>query len=784
MATAEKVPTALADKYSETVIKNLKCLVDKAAREDRPTRERKIKEYKKYKYYWDGYTRIYWNEVAHDWRIWDVNVSSDSGSGDQGDYYDHPVNIYRAYLESIIAALSINIPGLICYPDDADNPMDLETAKAGDQIAKLIYRHADVQLVWLKALFIICTEGLVAAYNYTHESEEYGTYEEDEYKEETFDNEYKICPICETRLQDPESSDLERSEYDPGDEDVDSQAILKNTNLCPVCELLVTPELMKEKMTVNRIVGKIQKPKCRQCIEVYGGLYVKVSTYARRQKDTPYLLYMYETNPESVLENYPEARPFLKTGTSRSSGNDTYERWGRTPIGNFSESDSDVITCTNAWLRTKWFNSIEDEGEREELKELFPNGVKVVLGNDHILDACNESLDDHWTLTENPLSDYLEFQPFGAVLVAVQDITNDLINLTLQTIEHGIGETFVDSGVVNLQQYSQEEKMPGALTSAKALSGKSLGDGFYQLKTATLSGEVLPFAERVQQLGQLASGALPSLFGGAQPNSSKTAAQYSMSRAQALQRLQTYWKMVTIWWKNIFSKVIPAYIKNVVEDEKYVQRDDSGNFINVFIRKSQLEGKIGNVELEGAEQLPISWAQQKDILMQLLQSGHPDILQAMFATENIPYLIQAIGLTGFKIPNEESRQKQLEEIKILLESEPIEMGDGQFSPSVEIEPLIDDHDVEADICLRWLRGSAGRLAKTENPAGYMNVMLHYEKHIQILAQQDMQEQQQAKEVMADQNAAKKPGQNKEPKQDKKEPAAQQVKQNAGQSVGQ
>ena len=38
----------------------------------------------------------------------------------------------------------------------------------------------------------------------------------------------------------------------------------------------------------------------------------------------------------------------------------------------------------------------------------------------------NESLDDHWTLTYNPLSDYIHYDPIGLLLSSVQDITNDL----------------------------------------------------------------------------------------------------------------------------------------------------------------------------------------------------------------------------------------------------------------------------------------------------------------------------------------------------------------------
>ena len=70
-----------------------------------------------------------------------------------------------------------------------------------------------------------------------------------------------------------------------------------------------------------------------------------------------------------------------------------------------------------------------------------------------------------------------------------------------------------------------------------------------------------------------------------------------MASAQALQRLQTTWKMLTMWWKNIFGKVIPMYIKEMKDDEKQVKKDEFGNFVNVFIRMAELEGKIGSIEV-------------------------------------------------------------------------------------------------------------------------------------------------------------------------------------------
>ena len=68
------------------------------------------------------------------------------------------------------------------------------------------------------------------------------------------------------------------------------------------------------------------------------------------------------------------------------------------------------------------------------MKKKYPNGVKVVVVDDHVAHAENEALDDCWTITNNPLSDHIHFDPIGLLLTSVQDITNDLISLTFRLL--------------------------------------------------------------------------------------------------------------------------------------------------------------------------------------------------------------------------------------------------------------------------------------------------------------------------------------------------------------
>src|SRR5689334_21114991 len=100
----------------------LKSVTDHFDQEDTAVRQRQIRTWRRLKLYWDGFQNTWYSEVAHDWRIYDDEMRA--ANNDNG-LYDKPVNIFKAYLESIIAALSVSIPSIKCYPDDADNPLDM-----------------------------------------------------------------------------------------------------------------------------------------------------------------------------------------------------------------------------------------------------------------------------------------------------------------------------------------------------------------------------------------------------------------------------------------------------------------------------------------------------------------------------------------------------------------------------------------------------------------------------------------------------------------------------------
>ena len=116
------------------------------------------------------------------------------------------------------------------------------------------------------------------------------------------------------------------------------------------------------------------------------------------------------------------------------------------------------------------------------------------------------------------------------------------------------------------------------------------------------------------------------------------------------------------------------------DDEKFVTVDENNNFINVFIRKAELEGKIGSIELEANENLPMTWAQRKDVVLQMMEANNPSIWQMLSTPENLPLVYEMIGLTDFSVPGLDSRNKQYDEIKTLSMQAPLEVPNPEFTP--------------------------------------------------------------------------------------------------------
>lgn len=780
--------------------KNLVEIIDHLEKHDQFMRDRQLKKWRKQMCYWDHLQYLWWSELAHDWRTPQDAVEEDPQADIDPALYAKVINIYRAHGEVIIAAMSASLPTVPFFPDDADNADDVSTAKAFTKIGALIQKHNFAELLFMKALYILYNQGIVFGYNENRREKQFGTYQKAVIKDHMVTTQEQNCPNCGlmlgsnevgSRLIDEGGSQNEvanQSDLSMGVPEgegggaMESQAMDSPPSLpCPQCQQDVQPWNEEYSEIVPRLVGYEDTPKARECLDVYGPLNVKVPGWSTKPSDWPYLILETEEHYTKLQDVYPEIAEFIAPTTDL----ETWDRSMRTAVAYSGDLPLDLCTTRRVWLEPHTYNLLgvgNRDDEIEELRSLFPKGCyTVIINRDLVAEATEDSREDHWTATEHPLAETVHASATGEGVVPIQDMTNETFNLTLEGIEFGIPEVFADPDVLNFDEYGKSEARPGQVSPAKAPAGRTLSEGFFEAKTSQISREIDLFANRLERVGQFVSGALPTVFGGAIQGGTGTAREYEMSRSQALQRLQITWKIVKIWWAKMLSKAVRSFANNMKSDERYIQKKGS-SFVNVWIRKADMGGKVGEVEPDVNESFPISWAAKRDMILNLIQSGNEDIMAVIRHPENASLVASLIGVPEMYVPGDDSRNKQLVEIAELIVSEPMEnpmammtpqqgqppqeqngpippVGDnqpktpeGQSQPpppqmvsSVQVEPDLDDHEVESSTCQAWLRSEVGMQCKIENPGGYLNVLTHMKEHLFFVKQAQAQEMANAKD---------------------------------------
>jgi predicted RNA-binding Zn-ribbon protein involved in translation (DUF1610 family) len=692
-------------------------ILKKIETRDQPVRDRQLKLLKELELYWKNIHNIFWDDTVKDWR----NINDQSIQQDLDTYYaDKVINIYRAHGESIIAALTQDLPQTIFVPDDAENQDDLRASEAWTSTSELIARQQKAILLAIRALYLMYNAGTIAGYVYSKASEENGTYKIPNYEKGKVYTDFHICPNCGYDL----SASVRTTEADTVPAPV----------TCEKCGETVIPLVETDEEEVPIIKGYRVENKPRPVIEIYGMLNVRLPHFAANQKECGYLILETESDRQYAKDI---------AGKDVGEGSDTYAsgRWARLDADFDWEHANEITTWRRVWLRPWQFQEAKEEFIKP-LQKLFPNGCYFLMMNDHFIECDNESLDEHWVISASPLSNHIHAEPLGLPVKAVQDMRSELVILQLQAMEYGIPETWADPQVIDFVSYNKSEAAPGKVYPVKsAPTGKRLEDSFATLKTAVYPKEAEEFKRSLDQDGQFVLGDFPSIYGGMQSGGSKTYAEYSASQARALQRLSISYKIFSIFWAGVTEKATRIFINEMKEDEKFVKKSGS-SWINVWIRRADLVGKIGSVEPETNSAFPMSFTQKKDALIKLLEYKDPAVTAVITHPENAGVVARYLGFPELYIPGDDSRNKQLYEIQEMLEV-------GQF---IIPDPDLDDHKVEYEACLAWLNGPYGLDTKTTNIQGYDMIKEHARIHKQIMDMEAMQTEQMANNTDNQENA--------------------------------
>ncbi len=726
--SAEPIPTAF------------RTIFDLIEQQERPVREVQLRQWKLQELFWQGIQRLFWDDELKDLRSIDgiANQLPEDFPYDISDF-GKIVNVYRAYGEVITGALTAALPVNRYFPKDADKISDILKAKGYSKLAEFIAMYNEMQLKLIRAYVIAYNQGMIAAYNYNHTSEKYGTVQTP--KQVPFTQEYKVtsCPSC---------GEVREEKYDSAAGiEITTDEVLNCPNHSDEQIPLQTSIDPREEMRTEYE----QTPKSRQIIEFWGPLNVKIPASAQTIEQVGWLVFQRERHIAEVKAKYPKIRDLITGGESNDN---TYERYARANFELNGEYLTNYVTESLVWLRPWAYELITNDEVRELLIENYPDGAYVVFENDIFAEACPSILDDHWTLSENPLSNRLLCESQGRGMVDIQEMTNDLILLELETIKYGISATFADPEYFDFNAWRNSKATPGGVYPAKAPQGGNLSSAFHETKAATLSQNVPELEQKLRSFSEFISHTPPSIFGGP-AQGSKTFAEYEQSKNQGLQVLSILFKVITTLYKKSMAKAVKAYHKSMLEDEKYaVAKGD--NFVNIVIKKAELDGgDLGEVFGEINDQFPVSWLQKRGMLLELINSGNEYVMQMLTHPENARLIKELLGRDDIFIPGDVQRNKALYTIALLLHQVPQMPDPTQMDPmnpqmaqpksSVPVEQFVDDPAIQAEVFRAYMASEHGQYQKENNPEGYMNVTLFLTELETMLAMQAQAQAESEKE---------------------------------------
>lgn len=692
----------------------LRDLIDDFMRSDEDVRDSQVAEWRKNELYWKGCQDLYWDAEKRDWQYADetqglITVSLAEGEEVEIDPTDFGkvVNIIKGHGEAVVAALATSVPTVRWFPADSDDPMDSMAARTFSKIEQIIRRHNEAELLIVRMAFLMWKQGMVAVYNDYLQDAEFGTIERQVIEMQDRQMTQRSCPLCGEYL---ETVPQENTSSSPGK--------------CPNCnENYEQTDDVQEVESVPTVTSKYDENKGREVIAVFGPLNVRVPHYVTRLKEAAYLILETDHHISFAKAIYPNVAKKFTAETDTEK----YDRWAR-QSHRVEGQVPNIVTIRRCWLRPWAFNMIVDEDQRKMLEEEYPKGCCAIFVNEVLADVYEEEMDKHWTISASPTSEEIHDEALCRPLMPLQDLDNEMTNLTVQTIEYGIGETFFDPKVLDPETYKKARQMPGLLYPIKAAAPNlPLDKSFHQLRGATLSREVDNFSNRLEQRQQFVVGSFPSIYGGPGEGGSETLGEYRESRIQALQRLSIVWKTLVVTWTRMMDKAVRDFVDSITDDERFVDEQGSGT-INIWIRRAELAGKVGEARPEASETFPVSWQERQDRLYQLLSLNNEQINAALFHSENVGRVAELLGFKDFHIPGQKDRQKQLTEIGIMIQ--------GQMIPP---EPEVDMHSVHIEACVAWMISDTGQDLRMSTPKAYEMVKQHMMMHKMIVMQQQQQQ---------------------------------------------
>lgn len=587
--------------------------------------------------------------------------------------WDYNIDQIKTYGRKFIATLGQRpFYNVKAVPDDPQSEDDRNASREADKAVILLRSWWNVKIKNLEMAYHAWKSGTIFPYvRYVVDSNKYGFSEEPlfEVGKVVVEAGGYACMNCGAKS--PELSTLETLDAS-GNPMVDL--------VCPQCQHPIDPNAYEPPVEADVPVdsGRTQKyPNGQVELHFYSGFFATTTFQSVDIEDVPWFKLEGEEHIGRLIAIYPSLREKMKSGELNVApdGGATHQSGMQARASSQSQTGSyrqpkSMITWTRLWLRPFMLELIKDDTKREEAKQQFPDGIKVVRVGKDVVDLVAEKLDDHISAVYPEVGEYIFRDGICWGILQHQDAINDTLNQMCQLVERANTKTLVWASVIDVDALNDRPNMPAEMLSVP--DGTDFQRSIHTMQNPTFPKEGTQLLDILKQNIESHSGVLPNVFGAGGPT--QTAEQSRNELNQALMQLGTTGEFFIDGWINIHTMGIWELARNAPKNMK----------VPMSGRKSETPGagaevidfdllKSGHWHLEGEMGIPRSYAERKDELKSLI-GQNPELAHAMQvdAPINSGAVRDYLDLPDLQDPADDVRQFIHEVINELLQGQPIQ----------------------------------------------------------------------------------------------------------------
>jgi hypothetical protein len=642
------------------------------------------------------------------------------GSGGEG-ATDYTQNIYRGYCRKLEAVLGTRIPNAVAVPDDPSNEADITAARAANNAALYIRQECDLQVLILWMVFSLFNFGTSFwTLDMVEDGEKFGWKEIPDESTESLDLGGGFeCPECAA----PNAGDARPDVCEACGAGMEG-AMYKPPSPAEIPSAAPPKRVAKSGLVIDITDGS----EVRVPLDTDGRKGVSDARKIRREKEVHKSKLFAKYGRKALQAALKSQDNSVADGTTATS---QYARSVRSsmasPIGIVrAEREHYWTEAYEDWSPDE-FEMIDSDDAREMAQKNFPEGVRIWLVKDHIVKLEPVRLVDRWQECQPEPTKRIMCEPLGEDWIQTQDICNAILNQSYQTIERSNEPGFADPTRVDLEAWERRRSSPGGLIPAMRPAGGTLADIIYRPPPVTFSEQIPAVRAGVEETARQNSGLLDIIWGG--DTSDPTARQSELKTNAAIRQLSVIWVMMAKSLEGVYEK--GCKLLSETEDGVIAfsrrKENEFGKFEALKVALEDLRG--GKYHFEADEAIPMTWGQQRDLLMWMLDKP-AEVLKAWGLDDplNVPEFKSLLGMPGMHVPNLAQRDKGMDIINKLVEAVPTpgevdpETGEpGPPQPSI-LPDWEDDVAFLSELVKKYLVDHAE--LRELAPDGYDNIQLY------------------------------------------------------------